>query len=123
MNMLEEEKFLEERFGRQDHFKVPEGYFDRLTAEVMAKLPKQQAQVVEMPRARRKSLRPFYYAAACILAVVFSVTIYIIGNGMEQQPAMASAEHTEADYDQALDEYVDYTMVESSEIYAYLADE
>lgn len=121
--MLEEEKILEERFGRQDHFKVPEGYFDLLTAEVMAKLPEQQAQVVTMPRARRKSLRPFYYAAACILAVVFSVTIYIIGNGMEQQPAMASAEHTEADYDQALDEYVDYTMVESSEIYAYLADE
>ena len=34
--MLEEEKTLKERFGNENHFSVPEGYFKRLTAEVMA---------------------------------------------------------------------------------------
>ena len=121
--MLEEEKTLKERFGNENHFSVPEGYFERLTAEVMAKLPEQEAQVVPLSTVREKSFRPFYYAAACLLALILSATIYIIGEKMEQ-PTIASATHVEMDdSDQALDEYVDYTMVENAEIYACLFDE
>ena len=39
--MESDEKYLERKFGRQNHFTVPEGYLQNLTASVMANVGKQ----------------------------------------------------------------------------------
>ena len=39
--MESDEKYLERKFGRQNHFAVPEGYLQNLTASVMANVGKQ----------------------------------------------------------------------------------
>lgn len=39
--MESDEKYLERKFGRQNHFAVPDGYLQNLTASVMANVSKQ----------------------------------------------------------------------------------
>lgn len=51
--MIEEEKHLRETVGTRNAFRVPEGYFEQFTAQVMEQLPEQQ-------KARTTMLRPGY---------------------------------------------------------------
>ena len=39
--MTREENILKERFGKENPFKVPDGYFDHLTERIMDNLPDQ----------------------------------------------------------------------------------
>ena len=39
--MIAEEKDLERRFGKQQPFRVPDGYFDNLAANIMDKFPEE----------------------------------------------------------------------------------
>lgn len=40
--MIQEEQILKEKVGQRNCFKVPEGYFDQLSASVMDCLPQQE---------------------------------------------------------------------------------
>ena len=59
--MIEEEKHLRETVGTRNAFRVPEGYFEQFTAQVMEQLPEQQ-------KARTTMLRPWLYAADDMMA-------------------------------------------------------
>ena len=39
-----EDKEIQERFGKENPFRVPEGYFDQLTERVMSQLPEREQQ-------------------------------------------------------------------------------
>ena len=67
--MIQEEQYLEETIGRKDGFRVPEGYFNQLTASVMSQLPERKA--------RTKTLYSWLYAAACIIAVALKASYHI----------------------------------------------
>jgi hypothetical protein len=41
---MNEEMYIQEKVGKQNPFRVPEGYFDNLTAQVMQNLPEQPKQ-------------------------------------------------------------------------------
>ena len=58
---MNEEKYIQEKVGNRNPFRVPEGYFDHFADQVMATLPERE------PRARRVWLRPLRYAAAAII--------------------------------------------------------
>ena len=120
-----EEKEIQERFGRKNSFRVPEGYFDQLTDRVMAQLPEREQQAVEVslssrrPKSRLVALRPWLYAAACTVAVVvMGLTFHHSHEPAEEQP-LASTTNTESQY---IDEAADYAMLDNAEIYAYLAE-
>ena len=40
--MIAEEKYLEDKYGKKQPFKVPNGYFDSFADNLMDKLPEQQ---------------------------------------------------------------------------------
>ena len=46
--MTREENILKERFGKQNPFKVPDGYFDHLTEKIMENLPEQEVRVIDI---------------------------------------------------------------------------
>lgn len=57
----------------QEHFKVPEGYFENFTQQMMERLPEQEFQPMQM---KPKRIMPFYgVAAAIILAFISIVSI------------------------------------------------
>ena len=124
-----EEKEIKERFGQTNPFRVPDGYFDQLTERVMSQLPEREktAEQVSLSAPRHKSrlvaLRPWLYAAACMVAVVFmGVAFYFHQVKEEQTLANANVVNTTNTESQYIDEYADYAMLDNAEIYAYLAD-
>ena len=49
---MNEEKYIEERVGKRNPFRVPDGYFDQFPEQLMNSLPKRQ------PKAKLIWLRP-----------------------------------------------------------------
>ena len=130
--MINEEEYLKSKLGQRTPFTVPEGYFEQLTRRVMDNLPQQpqadQPQAEQpRPKATLKRLRPWFYAAACLLVAVFVAALTF--NGKDEQPAiqapqMAAATQTEPTYTYYSDSYInqeaDYAMIDNQEIYACL---
>jgi len=116
--MSKEEKYLIENFGKQNHFRVPEGYFDDFADKLIASLPEheQQAKVVTM-KPRRKFVR---WAVAAALAVLIA--------GVGVQFARTNQDNAETDkvaavhYETSVDQVADYMMIDNSDIYAYVSD-
>ena len=125
-----EEKEMQVRFGKENPFRVPEGYFDQLADRVMAQLPErdQQAEQVTLsnhrPKSRLVALRPWLYAAACTVAVVvMGLTFYSHDVAEEQPLASTSTTNTTTNTEsQYIDDAADYAMLDNAEIYAYLAE-
>lgn len=44
----ERRKILIDKFGKANHFSVPEGYFESFTDQMMDLLPESEARVIEM---------------------------------------------------------------------------
>ena len=122
-----EEKELQARFGKENPFRVPEGYFDQLTDRVMAQLPEreQQAEQISLsdrhPKSRLVALRPWFYAAACTIAVVVMGVTFLSHDSAEEQP-LASTSTTTNTESQYIDDAADYVMLDNAEIYACLAE-
>ena len=109
--MENEEKYIREKVGQKNPFTVPEGYFDQLTSQVMSQLPerRQKSRVVQ--------LRKWFYAAACVAVVAVMGLTYHFA---DDQAIVASVDsNTDNSY---IDEAADYAMLDTTEIYAYLAE-
>lgn len=117
--MTREEKFLMENFGRENHFRVPEGYFDDFADKLMASLPqqpRQQAQMVEM-KPRRRYL-PYAVAASLALLVAGGGIQFARNNHDAAQTEKVAAAH----YETSVDQMADYVMIDNGDIYAYVSD-
>ena len=121
---MNEEMYIQEKVGKRNPFRVPEGYFEGLTDQIMQSLPDQ-------PKRRAKSvfMRPVFYTAAASVCALL-----VAGAAWMWRP---SADTTSADAVQAkavvlpqqqdstedyMDEAADYMMLDNHEIYAYLAE-
>ena len=110
--MIQEEQILKEKVGQRNCFKVPEGYFDQLSASVMDCLPQQEQ------KARTTVLRKLLYtAASVVIAVLMGVTYYFHqDNGRVETTAAAP----ESNY---YEELADYAMIDNMDIYVCMAEE
>ena len=116
---MEDNKYIEELVGKRNPFRVPEGYFDNLTAQVMQNLPEQN------PKAKTVWMRkPMYYAAACVCALLISATAWLLTS----EPSVKTAAPVQAqavqqdESDTYLEEAADYMMLDNHDIYSYLAE-
>ena len=120
-SMMNEEEYLIERVGRENPFRVPEGYFDTLADEVMARV-----NAVETPAPRKARvvwMRPLLYAAASVCALFISVMGYNMYTHQQADQPVAQkvtvSQHSEDSFDQA----ADYLMVDNEDIYACLSSD
>ena len=129
--MTNEEKYLRQHLDTQNHFRVPDGYFDNFATQLMAKLPeaRQQEQPLRAVKSRTAKpslvvslLRPVLFAAACLFVGVLSITIYLNHGTDETDPALAAAQEGVMN-DAYFEEAASYAMLDNSDIYAYLANE
>lgn len=125
--MENEERYIKEKIGDKSPFRVPEDYFDQLASRVMSQLPEQQElskKSMQQPRrqARLVALRPWLYAAACVIAiVVLTLTLHFHQRVAEPLEQPIAAVSTPVD-DEYIDDVADYVMLDNTEIYAYLAE-
>ena len=84
--MKKEEKILIDKFGKANHFSVPEGYFESFTDQMMDLLPESEARVIEMRPATWWNRLPIKKVAAAVGAVL------VIGAG-----SLWMSNHTHSD--------------------------
>ena len=127
-----DELYLKQRVGNRNPFRVPEGYFEQLTEQVMNNLPEVAreepiAPVVSQTRARKIQLRSWLYAAACsVVALAMGVSYYFMQSSASSTDAAPMASVTPAAYtapdNSYIDDAADYAMLDNAEIYAYLSE-
>ena len=129
------EELLKQKFGQENPFKVPEGYFDNFASNFMKQLPEEtpKAVEVEMPVTKRTWIRPMrrFAIAASFAAVLFGAATYYASTGVnkdqDSQTEMASValkntETKSVQSDYMMDEMVDFAMIDNAEIYSYLIE-
>ena len=120
---MNEEMYIQEKVGKRNPFRVPEGYFEGLTEQVMQSLP-------EQPKRRAKSvfMRPVFYAAASVCALLIAGATWMWHSSEETASAEAVqakvvAQPQQTDNSEAyFDEAADYMMLDNHDIYTYLAE-
>jgi hypothetical protein len=114
---MNEEKYIEERVGKRNPFRVPDGYFDQLPEQLMTSLPERQ------PKAKSIWLRPVLYAAASVCALLICTGVYFVQSDKSKpETAMVTTAPQQDPVDSSFDEAVDYLMMDNHDIYTYLAD-
>ena len=108
---MNEEQYLINKAGKENPFRVPEGYFDSLASQVMSRVDAEGNKPQDMPMIEKKTktvwLRPVLYAAASVCALFISVTVYqhftaqTVENTTEQV-----AVYSEDSFDEAADYFI-----------------
>lgn len=117
--MREEDKILR-KVGTENPFKVPEGYFDNLTSEIMTFIPEETpAKVVKMPTIWDK-MKPWAYMAAMFAGAALLIRIGSSSDEttMTNQLAIDETEQ-EMKY---ISTIVDGAMMDDYALYVYLSD-
>ena len=121
---MNEEMYIQEKVGKRNPFRVPEGYFDGLTDQIMKTLPDQ-------PKRRAKSvfMRPVFYAVACVSALLIAGATWMWHSSEEASETVVQAKAIVSQPQQQnsseegyFDDAADYMMLDNHDIYAYLAE-
>lgn len=123
--MMEREEYIRSRAGKENPFRVPEGYFEGLASQVMANLPDRDTAPVRTARTYRLRLRAWICTAACVCIGMFGAVMYFAdsGNvGVSAPDSSVAADAQSASYDSYDEAVADYMMIDNADIYAYLTD-
>lgn len=116
------EEQLISQFGKERHFKVPDGYFEHFTDQMMALLP-EQPEKLSQKRPMWQRLMPKLSVAA-MLAVMFSIGAYFHFAHQSQPDGerLLAKPSTVAKTATSFDQAADYVMLDETDMYAYLSD-
>ncbi|WP_302406554.1 hypothetical protein [Leyella stercorea] len=118
--MEKEEQYIYDRYGKQNLFTVPDGYFDSLRTGLM-----QHATTTTTTKAIPLWKRwRGYVAAACLVGVVTVglATYWGLKTTDVADTHVAVDGYATVDDDFSDDEYADYTMLDNDDIYSFLAN-
>lgn len=121
---------LEEEYGRQRPFSVPEGYFSGLSSRVMSELSAvaEQEDGSAFKRGLRSYLRPMA-AAVTVGIVVVGFLAYHSLEGVQGARSLLGGRGVQDSFvlsessGDAFDQAADYFMIDESDMYASLASE
>lgn len=121
---MKEEDTLLKKIGKEPSFKVPEGYFENLTSEVMNKLPeKEKVAFKEVQPTAWTRMKPLVYMAAMFIGAALIIRVASTDNKPVNKDVTATVPaETEVVSDQMIDVAVDATMMDDYSLYVYLSD-
>ena len=121
---MKEEDILLKKLGKEDSFKVPDGYFENLTSEVMNKLPEKEKVVFkEEPVSTWTRLKPLLYMAAMFVGAALIIRVASSDRKSVADIDVAATEiETEVISDEMIDMALDRAMLDDYSLYVYLTD-
>ena len=121
--MKEEDEILR-KVGTGNAFKVPEGYFENLTSEVMDKLPEQKQPAFEVKEPTKwDKLKPLFYMAAMFVGAALIIRVASTDHKPVTVDEVAVTEvDTEVISDEMIDVALDRAMLDDYSLYVYLSD-
>lgn len=117
--MKKEETNLLNRCGKENPFKVPEGYFENFAEQLMDKLP-EKAPVEAPDITLWMRIRPWVYMAAMFCGIMLMVRTFV-GEKNAQATDVPSINLSELP-DEVIDPIVNQTMMDDYTLYQYLTD-
>lgn len=125
---MNEEKKILKQFGRENHFTVPDGYFDTLTSRIMSNIPDEETKIISIAPKRKTSwIKWTGLVAACMAGTVIGIfaleqTEKTSNNQPYTSSAQAVSTQTGSDYQENYqEEMLDYAMVDYNDVYNYLS--
>lgn len=125
---MNEEKKILKQFGRENHFTVPDGYFDTLTSRIMSNIPDEETKIISIaPKRNTNWIKWTGLVAACMAGAVIGIfTLEQTEKTSNNQPYTSSAQavstQTGSDYQENYqEEMLDYAMVDYNDVYNYLS--
>ena len=121
---MKEEDTLLKKLGKENSFKVPDGYFENLTSEVMNKLPeKEKVAFKEEPVSTWTRLNPLLYMAAMFVGAALIIRVASTEHKSVTVDEVAVTEvDTELISDEMIDVALDRAMLDDYSLYVYLSD-
>jgi len=119
---MNEDTLLEQKFGKQNPFRVPEGYFSDFEKKLLENIP--MSAPVKKPVLRY--LSPWLWSAVSIAAVVCGVVFFVSKPASDDiiiSNAATITEPAQDNDDNIIDEVSDYAMLDNSDLYSYVAGE
>ncbi len=123
---MNEEKKILKKFGKDNHFTVPEGYFDTLTSRIMSNIPAEETKTVSIDIRRKTGWMKWTgLAAACMAGAVIGINMINRTEISDEQPYAGNAQAATYGYSSYSSEYqeemLDYAMVDYNDVYNYLS--
>ena len=126
--MGKDERYIEKHLGHENPFRVPDHYFEDFAKQLEMRLPEQNkkssASVVPLRPQRPWWRRPgFMWSAGSVSAACLAFLFLHLSSGkMGTQPVTSSAQHVATSTWSGFDAMTDYTMMDTNDMYAYMAD-
>lgn len=121
--MKEEDKLLK-KIGTENPFRVPEGYFEGFTSDLMNRLPEKEKTDVHREPTTWEKVRPWLYMAAMFIGAALIIRVAspgeTVSNGQQQQQIAADESDIEMEYIRTA---IENTMMDDYSLYVYLSDE
>lgn len=121
--MKEEDKLLK-KIGTENPFRVPEGYFEGFTSELMSRLPEKEKTDIHREPTTWEKVRPWLYMAAMFIGAALIIRVAspgeTVSNGQQQQQIAADESDIEMEYIRTA---IENTMMDDYSLYVYLSDE
>lgn len=120
---MNDELILEQKFGKQNPFRVPDGYFNDFEKKLLTNMP------VSAPKEKSLSRRAKLWVIAVVstAAVTFGVVFHVSKPAaLDENNAHATGYATAAAHDNIdyiIDEVSDYAMLDNGDFYSYIAGE
>lgn len=126
-----DEKYIRKSFGKEEHFKVPEGYFDSLPSKVMMRIKEEPVRRdVVVPKVVHISAWHRYRKA--IVSVAASVCVGMVaagayfngafGSGGKHNVALQQEQASSVSENSTFEAMMDYSMMDTEDMYAYMAE-
>ena len=121
--MKEEDKLLK-KIGTENPFRVPEGYFEGFTSDLMSRLPEKEKTDIHREPTTWEKVRPWLYMAAMFIGAALIIRVAspgeTVSNGQQQQQITADESDIEMEYIRTA---IENTMMDDYSLYVYLSDE
>lgn len=121
---MKEDTELKNRIGKENPFKVPEGYFENIVPEIMKQLPEAEVQE-EVEVTMWERVKPWVYMVAMFCGLMFGLRVM-----MNDRPVSTSINAGDVSMmdsvqgipDEYIDPILDQAMMDDYTLYMYLTD-
>ena len=121
---MKEDTELKNRLGKENPFKVPEGYFENVIPEIMKQLPEIEEQGQDEGTLWER-VKPWVYMVAMFCGLMFGVRVMMMDNSVQTDNNIVSVSMNDT-LQNIPDEYIepilDQAMMDDYTLYMYLTD-
>ena len=121
---MKEDTELKNRVGKENPFKVPEGYFENIVPEIMKQLPEAEVQE-EVEVTMWERVKPWVYMVAMFCGLMFGLRVMMMDKPVNKEMNTDNVSMTDSVQgipDEYIDSILDQAMMDDYTLYMYLTD-